>query len=86
VAPFVVGKPEPAIFDLALARMGVGKEGATVIGDRLETDILGGQRTGLITILVLSGATSQQELDNSSNKPDLVFENVRQLYEVWSRS
>ncbi|MBC8493141.1 MAG: TIGR01457 family HAD-type hydrolase [Chloroflexi bacterium] len=85
VAPFVVGKPEPAIFDLALARMGVGKEGAAVIGDRLETDILGGRRAGLSTILVLSGATSRQELENSTIKPDLVFENVRQLYEVWPR-
>jgi 4-nitrophenyl phosphatase len=84
VAPFVVGKPEPAIFDLALARMGVGKEGAAVIGDRLETDILGGQRAGLSTILVLSGVTSRQELENSTIKPDLVFESVRQLYEVWS--
>ena len=86
VAPFVVGKPEPAIFDLALARMGVGKEGAAVIGDRLETDVLGGRRAGLITIFVLSGATSRQELENSSIKPDLVFEDVRQLYEAWPKS
>ncbi len=86
VAPSVVGKPEPAIFDLALARMGVGKEGAAVIGDRLETDILGGRRVGLITILVLSGATSRQGLESSSIKPDLVFEDVGQLYEVWTRS
>ena len=86
VIPFVVGKPEPAIFELALARMGVGKEGAAVIGDRLETDILGGQMAGLSTILVLSGAASRQELENSTIKPDLVFENVRQLYEAWPRS
>jgi len=86
VAPFVVGKPEPASFDLALARMGVGKEGTAVIGDRLETDILGGRRAGLSTILVLSGATSRQELENSTIKPDLVFENVRQLYESWPKS
>jgi len=85
VAPLVVGKPEPAIFDLALARMGVDKEGAAVIGDRLDTDVLGGQRAGLITILVLSGAASRQELENSLVKPDLVFEGVRQLYEVWPR-
>jgi len=83
VAPFVVGKPQPAIFDLALARMGVGKEGAVVIGDRLETDILGGRRAGLLTILVLSGATSRQDLENSSVKPDFVFESVKQLYESW---
>jgi 4-nitrophenyl phosphatase len=86
MAPLVVGKPEPAIFDLALARMGGGKEGAAVIGDRLETDILGGRRAGLITILVLSGATSRQELENSSIKPDMVFEDVRQLYEAWPKS
>lgn len=86
VSPFVVGKPEPAIFDLALARMGVGKEGVAVIGDRLETDILGGRRAGLSTILVLSGAASRQELENSPIKPDLVFENVRQLYETWPKS
>jgi len=86
VAPFVVGKPEPAVFDLALARMGMGKEGVAVIGDRLETDILGGRRAGLMTILVLSGATSRQELENSTIKPDLVFENVRQLYESWPKS
>jgi 4-nitrophenyl phosphatase len=86
VAPFVVGKPEPTIFDLALARMEVGKEGAAVIGDRLETDILGGQRAGLITILVLSGVTSRQGLEDSTIKPDLVFESVRQLYEAWPRS
>ena len=86
VSPFVVGKPELAIFDLALARMGVGKEGVAVIGDRLETDILGGRRVGLSTILVLSGATSRQELENSTIKPDLVFENVRQLYEFWPKS
>jgi 4-nitrophenyl phosphatase len=86
VAPLVVGKPESAIFDLALARMGVGKEGAAIIGDRLETDILGGRRAGLLTILVLSGATSRRELENSSTKPDLVFEDVRQLYEAWPKS
>jgi 4-nitrophenyl phosphatase len=66
--------------------MGVGKEGAAAIGDRLETDILGGRRAGLSTILVLSGATSRQELENSSIKPDLVFEDVRQFYEAWPKS
>jgi 4-nitrophenyl phosphatase len=85
VAPFVVGKPEPAVFDLALDRMGIGKEGVAVIGDRLETDILGGQKAGLATILVLSGATSRPELENSPLKPDFVFENVRQLYEAWPK-
>jgi 4-nitrophenyl phosphatase len=86
VAPFVVGKPEPTVFDLALARLGVGKEGAAIIGDRLETDILGGQRAGLSTIFVLSGVTSRQELAESSIKPDLVFESVKELHEVWPRS
>jgi 4-nitrophenyl phosphatase len=86
VAPFVVGKPETAIFDLALARMGVGKEGTAILGDRLETDILGGQRAGLSTIFVLSGVTTRQELAQSSIQPDFVFESVKELYEIWPRS
>jgi len=83
VAPMVVGKPERAIFDLALARMGVGREGAAVVGDRLETDVLGGRRAGLITILVLSGVTTPKELAASGVQPDLVFEDVGQMVEVW---
>jgi 4-nitrophenyl phosphatase len=83
VTPTVIGKPQTAIFDLALAKLGVGKEGTAIVGDRLETDILGGYRANLITILVTSGVTTRQDLDSSDIKPDFVFDDLRHLGQVW---
>lgn len=83
VAPTIVGKPERTIFELALAKLGGSREDTAVIGDRLDTDILGGYNAGLTTILVLSGATTRQDVDSASIKPDLVFEDIQHLYKVW---
>jgi len=83
IAPTVVGKPEPIIFELALAKLGTDRERTAIIGDRLETDVLGGQRFGLITILVLSGITTPQELENSPLKPNFVFKNMKCLHQAW---
>ena len=54
-----------------------------MVGDRLETDILAGRRAGLHTLLVLSGVTDQAALANSDIQPDLVFDNVSHLHEMW---
>lgn len=79
VKPFVVGKPNSAMFEVALERLGAEPSTTTMIGDRLETDILGGQRAGLHTIGVLSGVTSPELLASSSIQPDLVFEHLGAL-------
>lgn len=83
VSPTIVGKPERILFDLALARLGGTQEDTAVIGDRLDTDVLGGHNAGLSTILVLSGATTRQDVDNAPLKPDLVFEDLGHLRRVW---
>ena len=88
VQPLVIGKPQPAIFKLALAQLGldagdVHRLGVAVLGDRLETDVVGGQRMGLATLFVLSGVTDEEELTQSSIKPDLVFDDVAHLQRVW---
>jgi len=60
VAPIVVGKPEPGLFEHGLRRLGgLQPEQVAMIGDRIDTDVVGGQRAGLRTILVLSGVTPQ---------------------------
>lgn len=79
VSPTIIGKPQQAVFNLALEKLGMRPEETAMIGDRLETDILGGQKAGLFTILVLTGVTSRQHLSDSDLKPDLVFENLDQL-------
>ena len=83
VQPLVIGKPQPTMFQLALAQLGLDAQEAAILGDRLETDVLGGQRMGLRTLFVLSGVTDEEELAQSSIQPDLVFEDVAHLQRVW---
>lgn len=75
--PVVVGKPEPGLFEHALVRLGVPRpEQAVMIGDRLDTDVTGGQRAGLRTVLVLSGVTGPQQLATGGPRPDAVLPNL----------
>jgi len=79
VEPIIAGKPHKAMILTALNRLQVSANEALVVGDRLETDILAGQNAGCKTALVLSGASSRQQLDTWKPKPDLVSENLEQL-------
>ncbi|MCS7287106.1 MAG: TIGR01457 family HAD-type hydrolase [Anaerolineae bacterium] len=82
VKPITIGKPSPLIFELALKRLGSNPQETAVVGDRLETDILGAHRAGLKSILVLSGATDRNHLALAELKPDFVFESVKELAEA----
>jgi 4-nitrophenyl phosphatase len=77
--PIVMGKPEHWMFDIALERMGLPAAQVASLGDRLETDILGGQRAGLKTILVLSGITTPDMLAASPVRPTWVFSGIEEL-------
>jgi 4-nitrophenyl phosphatase len=83
VQPIVIGKPGTAMLEQALVRMGAQPATTAMLGDRLETDILAGQRAGLHTILVLSGVTDEVILSDSEIQPDLVFDDVAHLYAAW---
>ena len=85
ITPVVVGKPEPRMYEEALLRMAARPETTAVIGDRLDTDIAGGVRAGLTTVLVLSGITTEADLAGSAVKPDLVCVNIEELIAVWER-
>jgi 4-nitrophenyl phosphatase len=83
VTPTIVGKPEKAMMEQALARLGASPATTAMLGDRLETDILAGQRAGLLALLVLSGVTDRALLARSEIQPDLVFRDVGHLHAVW---
>lgn len=57
--PLVIGKPEPRLVQLALARFDRTAEQAAMIGDRLYTDMEMAHRAGITSLLVLSGETRQ---------------------------
>ncbi len=83
VQPVIIGKPGTAMMEQAMALMGAGPAATAMLGDRLETDILGAQRAGMRTILVMSGVTDEARLSTSEVQPDLVFDDVAHLYAVW---
>jgi NagD protein len=54
-----------------------------ILGDRLDTDILGGQRAGLKTILLTTGVDNKQTILEKEINPDAVFNGLEELTEVW---
>lgn len=81
--PIVAGKPEVPIFTEALARFGATK--ALFIGDRLDTDILGGNRAEIDTALVLTGIDrAKQTLSaDPTSRPRFILSDLRQLHEPY---
>ena len=77
--PVVIGKPEKAIFETALDALGAEQVRTAMIGDRLETDILGAQRLGIAAIGVLSGVTTYEQMLQSEIRPDVVYESIAEL-------
>lgn len=74
----IVGKPEPQLFLTALDRLGDGK--TLVIGDRLDSDVLGASRAKLDAALVLTGDTTAEEAANATKpKPVAIADNLRDL-------
>ena len=72
------GKPEHHLFDQARALI-AGAERVAMVGDRLASDIEGGQRAGLATILVLSGASSREQAESAEAPPDHVLDDLTGL-------
>lgn len=83
VEPVVIGKPERIMFEVALQRLGTTPAQTLMIGDRLETDILGAQRAGLPSALVLTGVTPEQEAQTNDVHADGVFDSLLDLYHAW---
>jgi 4-nitrophenyl phosphatase len=77
--PLIMGKPESWIFQICMERMQLHADEIASLGDRLATDIAGGQRLGLKTILVFSGVTTPADLACSAIQPTWVFPGIEDL-------
>lgn len=71
-----IGKPEPILYEQALSILGTTAEETLAIGDRLDTDILGAVNANMRSILVLTGVSQQEDVDNSSYKPTWILQNI----------
>jgi glycerol-1-phosphatase len=72
------GKPEPHLFRQALSLI-PGAERVAMVGDRIASDIDGGRRAGLETVLVLSGDTTREQAEASDPGPDHVVDDLAGL-------
>ena len=77
--PVVIGKPSPLMPQLAMEKLGVSKEETCVVGDRIYTDVKSGLNAGITGILVLSGETTREILEESPDKPHLVLEDASEI-------
>ncbi len=82
-APLIIGKPEPFMFEVAMAKMGSRPEETATLGDRLETDILGGQQAGLRTILVTCGVDNEASVVTKGIRPELIFSGIEEITRLW---
>lgn len=80
--PLYIGKPDRFMIDFAVERSPFTKEQAVVIGDRLYTDIASGVNAGVDTICVLSGESTQKDIDESEIKPAFVFKDIKEILSV----
>ncbi len=69
-APFYVGKPSAFMMRAALRHMQAHSEDAWMVGDNMDTDIIAGVQTGMVTVLVLSGVSKEEDLPRFPYRPD----------------
>jgi NagD protein len=79
LAAFSVGKPSPVMMRAARKELGLASGETIMIGDTMETDILGGVSMGYRTALVLTGSTRREDLKRYAFRPDLVLESIDDL-------
>lgn len=78
--PVFIGKPEPTMALLAMEKTGFTPETTALIGDRLYTDIACGVNAGVCSVFVLSGEGTMEDVEKSDVKPDLIYQNIKEIY------
>jgi NagD protein len=79
IKAFSVGKPSPVMLRAARKELGLSTAQTIVIGDTMETDILGGCQMGYKTVLVLSGGTRREDLPRYAYRPDVIVDSIADL-------
>jgi len=81
--PIIIGKPEKPLFETSLKLLGTAPENTLMIGDRLETDIVGAKLLGLQTAMVLTGISTHAEAVSSPVLPDGIYDDLPALMQAW---
>lgn len=79
IKAFSVGKPSPIMMRAARKELGLLTSETVMVGDTMETDILGGVQMGYRTVLTLTGSTRREDLDHYAYAPDAIVESVAEM-------
>ncbi|MEP3478462.1 MAG: HAD-IIA family hydrolase [Fuerstiella sp.] len=82
IKAFSVGKPSPVMMRAARKELGLATSETVMLGDTMETDILGGVQMGYRTVLTLSGGTARSDLEEYAYGPDMVVDSVADLCDL----
>ena len=83
---YYIGKPNPLMMRTGLKLLGVHSADAVMVGDRMDTDVISGLESGMSTVLVLSGVTSQEELRSYAYKPTIVLDGVGDIVKMAAKT
>ena len=84
-SPFYVGKPSAFMMRSVLRHLQVHSEDAWMVGDNMDTDIIAGVQTGLVTVLVLTGISREEDLPRYAYRPDHVVADAFALRDLLAR-
>ena len=73
---YFIGKPNPLMMRTGLKMLGCHSAEAAMIGDRMDTDIVAGMESGLMTALVLSGVSTLENINVFSYRPSIILNGV----------
>jgi NagD protein len=80
--PYFVGKPNPLMMRSALNRLAAHSETTVMVGDRMDTDIVAGIEAGLRTILVTTGSTRPEQVEQFPSRPSRGVGSVAELVDL----
>ena len=75
-AAYFIGKPNALMMRTGIKMLGVHSADAAIVGDRMDTDILAGIESGMETVLVLSGVSSRETINEFPYRPMYVLDGV----------
>ena len=76
---YYIGKPNPLMMRTGLKMLGVHSEEAAIVGDRMDTDIVAGIESGLDTVLVLSGVSTRETVEQFPYRPRVILSGVGEI-------
>ncbi len=85
IKPIILGKPDKYFFDCAIDILGIESNRVAMLGDRLETDVLGAIDYGIKSILIKTGVDDELVVKNKEIYPNLIVEDLVKLKKMWYR-